>query len=298
MLGAMSLYSRRLVIVSGKGGVGKSTVSAAIGMASAGRGLRTLLIEVASQERMSLLFDQGGPIGYHATPVYPGLDAFSIDPQKALEEYLVSQLKVRAVVERLVANGAFGHVTAAAPGLRELVTLAKIRQLLERGRHDLAVVDAPATGHGLGFLKVPRTFTRVARVGPVHARAAWVAEFLEDPVRTAVVLVTTAEELPVTETLEAIADISSDRVPFAGVIANAVIEPLFDEDDAAALEPLRGSGDAAAAAAAARARIARAADQREQLSRLDACLAELPFLFAPRLDVAAVAGLGERLAGL
>ena len=294
----MSLYSRRLVIVSGKGGVGKSTVSAAIGMASAGRGLRTLLIEVASQERMSRLFDQGGPIGYHATPVYPGLDAFSIDPQKALEEYLVSQLKVRAMVERLVASGAFGHVTAAAPGLRELVTLAKIRQLLEHGRHDLAVVDAPATGHGLGFLKVPRTFTRVARVGPVHARAAWVAEFLEDPVRTAVVLVTTAEELPVTETLEAIADISSDRVPFAGVIANAVIEPLFDAGDAAALEPLRGSGDAAAAAAAARARMARAADQREQLSRLGACLAELPFLFTPRLDVAAVAGLGERLAVL
>ena len=228
MLAPMSLYSKRLVIVSGKGGVGKSTVSAAIGMASAGRGLRTLLIEVASQERMSLLFDQGGPIGYHATPVYPGLDAFSIDPQKALEEYLVSQLKVRVVVERMVANGAFGHVTAAAPGLRELVTLAKIRQLLEHGRHDLAVVDAPATGHGLGFLKVPRTFTRVARVGPVHARAVWVAEFLEDPVRTAVVLVTTAEELPVTETLEAIADISSDRVPFAGVIANAVIEPRVD----------------------------------------------------------------------
>lgn len=294
----MSLYSRRLVIVSGKGGVGKSTVSAAIGMASAGRGLRTLLIEVAAQERMSLLFDRGGPIGHHATPVYPGLDAISIDPQKALEEYLVSQLRVRAVVERMVANGAFGHVTAAAPGLRELVTLAKIRQLLEDGRHDLAVVDAPATGHGLGFLKVPRTFTRVARVGPVHARAAWVAEFLEDPVRTAVVLVTTAEELPVTETLEAIADIDGDRVPFAGVIANAVVEPLFDAADAAALEPLHGSGDAAAAAAAARARVARAADQREQLSRLGTCLAELPYLFAPRLDLAAVAGLGERLAGL
>ena len=96
------------MIVSGKGGVGKSTVSAAIGMAAAGRGLRTLLIEVASQERMSLLFDQGGPIGYHATPVYPGLDAFSIDPQKALEEYLVSQLKVRAVVERLVETAPSG----------------------------------------------------------------------------------------------------------------------------------------------------------------------------------------------
>ncbi len=284
--------------MSGKGGVGKSTVSAAIGMASAGRGLRTLLIEVASQERMSLLFDQGGPIGYHATPVYPGLDAFSIDPQKALEEYLVSQLKVRAVVERLVSNGAFGHLTAAAPGLRELVTLAKIRQLLESGRHDLAVVDAPATGHGLGFLKVPRTFTHVARVGPVHTRATWVAEFVEDPERTGVVLVTTPEELPVTETLEAIADIEGEPVPFAGVIANAVLEPLFDAADAAALGSVRRRGAAAAAAAAARTRIAHTADQQDQLERLRPCLAELPFLFAPRLDVAAVAGLAERLAGL
>ncbi len=298
MLAAMSLFGKRLVIVSGKGGVGKSTVSAAIGMAAAGHGLRTLLIEVASQERMSLLFDQGGPIGYHATPVYPGLDAFSIDPQKALEEYLVSQLKVRAVVERLVENHAFGQITSAAPGLRELVTLAKIRQLLERGRHDFAVVDAPATGHGLGFLKVPRTFTRVARVGPVHARAMWVAELLEDPAQTAVVLVTTPEELPVSETLEAIADVDGQGVPLAGVVANAVFEPLFDAADAEALAPVRGGGAAAAAASAARARIARTADQQEQLERVRPCLAELPFLFAPRLDTTAVAGMGERLAGL
>ncbi len=298
ILGAMSLYARRLVIVSGKGGVGKSTVSAAIGMAAAGRGLRTLLIEVASQERMSLLFDQGGPIGYHATPVYPGLDAISIDPQRALEEYLVSQLRVRAMVERLVSTGAFAHVAAAAPGLRELVTLAKIRQLVDAGRHDFVVCDAPATGHGLGFLKVPRTFTRIARMGPVHARAVWVAELLEDPAQTAVVLVTTPEELPVTETLEALADVAGQGVPLAGVVANAVYEPLFDAADAEALDGLHRRGLAGAAAAAARARIVRTADQREQLERVRPCLAELPFLFTPRLDTAAVAGLGERLAGL
>jgi anion-transporting ArsA/GET3 family ATPase len=287
-----------IAIGSGKGGVGKSTVSAAIGMAAAGRGLRALLVEVASQERMSLLFDQGGPIGYHETPVYPGLDAFSIDPEKALEEYLVSQLKVRAVVERLVSNRAFGHVTAAAPGLRELVTLAKIRQLAERGRHDIVVVDAPATGHGLGFLKVPRNFVRVTRTGPVHARAVWVSELLEDPERTAVVLVTTPEELPVSETLEAMADVDGHGVPLAGVIANGVFEPLFEPGDAEALARVPAGGDAGAAAAAARARIARTADETEQLARVRPCLAELPFLFVPRLDTAAVAGLGERLAGL
>jgi anion-transporting ArsA/GET3 family ATPase len=125
-----------------------------------------------------------------------------------------------------------------------------------------------------------------------------VAELLEDPEQTAVVLVTTPEELPVSETLEAIADIADHDVPLAGVVANAVYEPLFDAADAEALAPVHGNGDAAAAAAAAHARIARTADQQEQLGRVRPCLAELPFLFTPRLDTTAVAGLGERLADL
>jgi anion-transporting ArsA/GET3 family ATPase len=169
---------------------------------------------------------------------------------------------------------------------------------VERARHDIVVVDAPATGHGLGFLKVPQNFLRVTRTGPVHARAAWVSELLEDAERTAVVLVTTPEELPVSETLEAIADVDGQGVPLAGVIANAVFEPLFLPGDDEALAAVPAGGDAGAAAAAARVRMARTADEAEQLDRVRPCLAELPFLFAPRLDTAAVAGLGERLAEL
>jgi anion-transporting ArsA/GET3 family ATPase len=291
----MALLDRRVVIVSGKGGVGKSTVAAALGMAAAARGLRALLVEVASQERMSQLFAQTDPIGYHVTPVYPGLDAFSVDPQKALEEYLLSQVRIRLVYERMFENRAFSHLAAATPGLRELVTLGKVRQLADSGRHDIVVVDAPATGHGLGFLKVPRTYMRVARTGPVHSRARWIAELLEDAERTAVVLVTLAEELPVTETLEAIADVRGHDIPLAGVIANAVYEPLFDAEDVAALAAVTAGGVGGAATAAARSRVIRTADQREQLERVRPCLAELPFLFEDRLDTAAVAALGERL---
>jgi hypothetical protein len=110
--------------------------------------------------------------------------------------------------------------------------------------------------------------------------------------------VTTPEELPVTETLEAMADVDGQGVPLAGVIANAVFEPLFQPGDAEALAAVPAGGDAGAAAAAARARMARTADEAGQLGRVRPCLAELPFLFTPTLDTAAVAGLGERLGGL
>ena len=259
MLAAMSLYDKRLVIVSGKGGVGKSTVSAAIGMAAAGRGRQTLLVEVASQERMSLLFDQGGPIGYHATPVYPGLDAFSIDPQKALEEYLVSQLKVRAMVERLTSSAGFGHLTAAAPGLRELVTLAKIRQLLEHGRHDFVVVDAPA-GNSVGKRITPAVHwgIRVMSVGFFVERdgaVVWrgpmihklLQQFIEDvdwggidylvvdlppgtgdaqlslsqliPI-TGSVIVTTPQEVALIDVVKAVSMFKKVEIPVLGVVEN------------------------------------------------------------------------------
>jgi anion-transporting ArsA/GET3 family ATPase len=301
----MSLLAKRLVFVSGKGGVGKSTVAAALGLAAAGRGLRTLLVEVGGRERMSGLFDAAGQVGHHRTPVHPNLDVCSVDAQQALREYLEGQIKVRAVAQRLIENRGFAYLAAATPGLREVATLGKVLNLLGETRHgrrltDLAIVDAPATGHGAGFLAVPRTYMQIARMGPVHDRARWITGLVEDRSHTGVALVTTADELPVTETLETMEDLDRRGLPFDGVIVNAAYPPLFDAEEERLLAQTRADGPPAARAAlrAAASRIGRTQDQREQLARLPEPLALLPFLFEARLDMAALGRLARELVEL
>ncbi len=279
--------------------MGKTTVAAALALAAAGRGKRALLVEVAAQRRAARLFGVEAPPG-KSVALHPNLEALSIDPQIALEEYLRSQVKVRAVAKALFENRVFTYFAAATPGLRELVTLGKVRALCEEPHHELVVVDAAATGHGVAFLKVPRTFMDVARMGPVRQRAEWVAEWVEDATATAVLLVTTPEELPVSETLEAAEEVVRCDVALAGVIANAVYPPLFLDEDGAELERVaQGSPPlATAAAGAAASRLARTADQREQLDRLPQTLAQLPFLFEERIDARALGRLAEELTGL
>ena len=176
-LAVSSLLDKRLVFVTGKGGVGKSTVSAALGVAAARRGKRAIICEVAQQERMSRVFERQG-VGYHETEIAPNLFAFSIDPQRALEEYLLLQIKIRPLYELMFKNRIFTYFAAATPGLRELVTVGKVWELAQLDRrvkkgdkYDLVIVDAPATGHGLGLLRTPKTFGDIARVGPVKRQA-------------------------------------------------------------------------------------------------------------------------------
>jgi len=167
------ILDKRLVFVMGKGGTGKSTVAAALGLAGARRGKRVLLCEVAGQQRVQRELTGEVPRDpYEETELAPGLWGVSVDPESALEEYLRSQLPSRALFEILSRSRVFQYLVAAAPGSRELLTVGKIWETAQmdrpwteaEGRYDLVVVDAPATGHGLALLSSARTFKDIARV--------------------------------------------------------------------------------------------------------------------------------------
>src|SRR5919204_4078145 len=171
------ILDKRLVFVTGKGGVGKTTVAAALGLAAARAGKRTIVCEVAHQERMSQAFRREG-VGYSETELAERLYAISIDPQRSMEEYLRSQVKPAPLYKLLFDNRFFQYFAAATPGMRELVTIGKIWELAQLERrtakaspYDLVIVDAPSSGHGIGFLRTPRTFRDTARVGPISRQA-------------------------------------------------------------------------------------------------------------------------------
>ena len=202
-----ALFKKRLVFVSGKGGVGKTTVALALGFAAARRGLRTIVCEVAHQERFSRLMGREG-VGYEETEIADNLNAISLDQQHTLEEWVSYQLPSKTLASMLYRSGIFQHLTSAAPGIKELVTIGKIWELAQLHRktkdarpYDFVVVDSPATGHGLGMLRAPRTFGDIARVGPIRHQADRIHEFIVSD-KTGVVAVALPEEMPVNETLE------------------------------------------------------------------------------------------------
>jgi anion-transporting ArsA/GET3 family ATPase len=313
---ASNILDKRLIFVTGKGGVGKSTVAAALGFAAAREGKRAIVCEVAQQERMSRFFERQG-VGYHETEISPNLFAFSIDPQRALEEYLLLQIKVKPVYDLMFKNRVFTYFAAATPGLRELVTIGKVWELaqldrrVKRGaKYDVVIVDAPATGHGVGILKTPKTFGDIARVGPIKRQADSIYRFVTDPKLTSVCAVAWPEEMPVNETLDLQRNLKKELgLKIDRVFMNGIYPDLFDDGEAKVLrerleaETTSNGGDAdvirRAALRAAVSEHRRATAHREQLERLAQGLrkdvVELPFVFRPQLDMGAVEVLADRL---
>jgi anion-transporting ArsA/GET3 family ATPase len=286
------LRASRVVIVAGKGGVGKTTVTAALARRAGQAGLTTLVVDLEGRSGLPDLFGQPA-LGYQPSVLVPGgggtADVLgrTLTPDDALFEYLEDH-GLRRVSKRLVASGAMDVVATAAPGIRDILVLGKVKQLERADAADLIILDAPAAGHAITFLLAARSLLDAVRVGPVHTQAADVLELLTDPERCSVVLVTLPEETPVNELVET-AFTLEDRVGVS--LGPVVVNGLYPTIEGLDVDP-GDEPDADAFRAAAAFRRARTEQQEEQLRRLAERLPlpqwRLPFLFEADLGPAHV----------
>ncbi len=307
----------RVVIVAGKGGVGKTTVSAALAVAAARSGRSTLIVELEGKSGLPSLFGQP-ELGYDEAVLRPGggpdgaadVAARALTPDDALLDYLADH-GLNRVSRRLVSSGALDIVATATPGIRDILVLGKVKQLEVSRAHDLIVVDAPAAGHAIAFLRSAAGLLDAVSVGPIHTQAADVQAMLTDPARCEVLLVTLPEETPVNEVVQTAYSLEEEvGVSLAPVVVNGIYPSLAgvgaDPREAAAnagvsldTGPLAGTADALADAG--RFRLARSELQQTQLARLAEALPlpqlHLPYLFSTELGPAELDTLADALIG-
>jgi anion-transporting ArsA/GET3 family ATPase len=306
-----SLFDRKLLVLTGKGGVGKTTVSAALGLLAADRGLRTIVVEVGEQRRLPELFgvatDDGAESAGAEVALRESLWSISIDPDRALLEWLQA-LGGRVSGRLLASSGTFQYFAAAAPGAKELVSMVKIWKLTQGeragrkrpGDYDIVILDAPATGHALGLLHSPQTFGAIARVGPIASQTQRVRDLLSDPARSAYLAVAQPTEMAVTETIE-LQDALHQRLDRSlhAVVLNGALPRRFSAAELHRIDCLQGGVPVTRSAAqAAHAVHDRARFQHNQLARLRRrrfAVLPVPFLFAAELDLPAIRQIAEHL---
>lgn len=310
-----SLFNRRLLIFSGKGGVGKSTVTAAAAVAAARQGKRVLIVEIGEHERISQIF--GAPVaGYAGAPVYrprgagaPPIVAMCLTAREALREYAMRSVKFKMIYDAVFDNPVVRYFTAAAPGLDELNLLGKIESLhreviapLPKAKFDLMLLDAPATGHALALFKAPQMAMRMAPAGPIYTMIERIWRLLADPARTALNIVSLAEEMPVTESIELDRAASDLGIPRGALIVNGLYPDLFPEG-AVVLDGVATSTDLARSmVASARSAVSRRTQQSLMIGRLEHALPDrrivLPLLATPRVGPNDVEALADHLGAL
>ncbi|MDP1822945.1 MAG: ArsA family ATPase [Archangium sp.] len=231
------LADKRLLVVTGKGGVGKSTVAAALAVQSAREGLRTLVCEVNAKERISQLLNRP-EVGAEVTALDENLWAVNVRPQEAMREYALMMLKFESIYSAVFENRVVRYFLRFIPSLQELVLLGKILFHLRekrpdgRWRFDRIIIDAPATGHAITFFSVPQVIVDTVPPGAMSQDATWMRDLLVDPKTTAVVLVSLPEELPVNETIELHAALAAKvKMKSALVVLNGFISPRFGPAD-------------------------------------------------------------------
>lgn len=304
-----SLFDYRFIVNTGKGGVGKTTVSAAMASAFARRGRRVLLIELNTRDRFGSLFGVD-PVGTEIVQIAPNIWAVDTTPATAMREYAMMILRVRALYGLVFENRVVERFLRVVPGLPELTMLGKAyyheteRDKAGRPVWDVVIIDAPATGHGMFLLQIPHVITAALTSGHMAEEAGRMLALLRDPRRTAINVVTLAEEMPINETLELRESLARELgVEVAFVIANGVLDRVFGEADLRLISELRSShgkrDDITALFDAASFREERCAMQAENVDRLhrtaNVRVLQVPYAFEPSIDLPVVERLGAHL---
>lgn len=318
-------FAPKILIVSGKGGVGKTTVAASLALAAARRGRTVCVAEVDRKGTLPRLFG-GEELTYEPREMAPGVWGMNIVPEAALAEYLDVQYHMKRISKVLTSSHFVDYITTAAPGLKDILVLGKI-WYLEQGRaggpdeprFDTIIVDAPAAGHMLTFLQAPMGLSDAVRVGPIKRQSEWLIDMLTSPKRSRVHLVTLAEEMPVSETLETSQVLEGSLgLSMGPIFANAVYSELLSAEEQKLLQSVLEDGradelmepagkvglhleeeDLDALAGYARFLQARRSIQQEHLDHLrdgvDEQIIELPFLFSAGLALPDIETLADRI---
>ena len=290
------LLDRKLLFVTGKGGVGKTTISAGLALMAASRGKRALVCEVDAKGDLAASFE-APPTRFQESQVAPNLWAMSMDSEASLRQYLSLQLRLPRAAGLGVVARMFDFVASAAPGVREIVTVGKLCWEVRERHYDIVVVDAVASGHIVGQLAAPQAINGLVQVGLVRQQTGWMLDILGDPATTGLVVVATPAEMPVSETLELTDRVRSEtNVDLAAVVVNRVLPELFARGEEGVFERLSESqelrdpleqglgGSLAPLLEAARLTVTMRRSRTEHLERLrNAVDPSIPMLYMPYL---------------